>query len=89
MFLTHFTSGLYYKIFTIVIYDHNDIGQYYKTTIMIISYAPNLFLDLASVINYDRNWHHNLGRHLLTTLEFLWSLSVYYTGYKSKIYDGI
>ncbi len=25
------TSGLYYKSFTIVIYDCNDIGLYYKT----------------------------------------------------------
>jgi hypothetical protein len=25
--------GLYYKSFTIVIYDRNDSGQYYKTTI--------------------------------------------------------
>ena len=25
-------SSLYYKSFTIVIYDHNDSGQYYKIT---------------------------------------------------------
>ncbi len=30
------TSGLYYKQVTIVIYDRNDSGQYYKTTIMIV-----------------------------------------------------
>ncbi len=29
------TSGLYYKCFTIVIYDRNDSGQYYKTTIVV------------------------------------------------------
>jgi hypothetical protein len=29
-------SGLYYKQVTIVIYDHNDSGQYYKTTITIV-----------------------------------------------------
>jgi hypothetical protein len=29
------TSGLYYKCFTIVIYDCNDSGQYYKTTIVV------------------------------------------------------
>ncbi len=29
-------SGLYYKQVTIVIYNHNDSGQYYKTTITII-----------------------------------------------------
>jgi hypothetical protein len=28
--------GLYYKCFMIVIYDRNDNGQYYKTTIMIV-----------------------------------------------------
>ncbi len=30
------TSGLYYKQVTIVIYDHNDSGQYNKTTITIV-----------------------------------------------------
>ncbi len=29
------SSGLYYKSFAIVIYDHNDSGQYYKTMIML------------------------------------------------------
>ncbi len=48
------TSGLYYKSFTIVIYDRIDSGQYYKTMIMIISYPPHLTLALSSVINYDR-----------------------------------
>jgi hypothetical protein len=32
--------GLNYKSFMILIYD-NDSGRYYKTTIMIVSYAPN------------------------------------------------
>ena len=31
-------SFLYYKSFMIVIYDCNDFGQYYKTTIMIVIY---------------------------------------------------
>jgi len=35
------TSGLYYKSFTIVIYNHNDSSQYYKTMITIVSYAPS------------------------------------------------
>ncbi len=35
-------SGLYYKNFTIVIYDRNAIGQYYKTTIVVMA-------------NYDRS----------------------------------
>ncbi len=30
------SSGLYYKQVTIVIYDRNDSGQYYKTTITIV-----------------------------------------------------
>ncbi len=34
-------SGLYYKCFTIVIYDHNDSGQYYKTTITIVIDDPS------------------------------------------------
>ncbi len=29
------TSGLYYKCFTIKIYDRNDSGQYYKTMIVV------------------------------------------------------
>ncbi len=55
--------GLYYKILTIVIYDRIDNGQYCKTMIMIVSYAPNLTLALSSVINYDRKWRHNLEDH--------------------------
>ncbi len=35
------TSGLYYKQVTIVIYDCNDSGQYYKTTIMIVIDDPS------------------------------------------------
>ncbi len=35
-FCTHEASGLYYKIFMIIIYDRNAIGQYYKT--MIVDY---------------------------------------------------
>ncbi len=36
LFLT--ISGMYYKSFTIVIYDHYDSGQYFKTMIMIVIY---------------------------------------------------
>ncbi len=32
------TRGLYYKSFTILIYDCNDSGQYYKTMITIVIY---------------------------------------------------
>ncbi len=34
-------SGLYYKRFTIIIYDRNDSSQYYKTMITIVTYAPS------------------------------------------------
>ncbi len=34
MFWEYDPCGLYYKIFTIVIYDRNVIGQYYKTTMV-------------------------------------------------------
>jgi hypothetical protein len=44
--------GLYYESFTIIIYDRNDIGQYYKT----INYH-------SSVVN---KWRHNLERTLLS-----------------------
>ncbi len=30
------TSGLYYKCFTIIIYNHNVSGQYFKTKITIV-----------------------------------------------------
>jgi hypothetical protein len=36
-----YTSDLFYKCFTIINYDHNDSGQYYKTTITIIIYDPS------------------------------------------------
>ena len=34
--------GLYYKQVMIVIYDRNDSGQYYKTTITIVIDDPSL-----------------------------------------------
>jgi hypothetical protein len=63
--------GLYYKSFTIVIYDRNestikiyncnDSGQYYKT----INYNPKA---LARIVNYDSSivnkWWHNLEHTL-------------------------
>ncbi len=36
------TSGLYYKYFTILIYDRNDSDQYYKTRIAIVIDNPSL-----------------------------------------------
>jgi hypothetical protein len=38
--IAHENSGLYYKQVTIVIYDRNDSGHYYKTTITIIIDDP-------------------------------------------------
>jgi hypothetical protein len=43
--INYYSRGLYYKSFTIIIYDRIDSGQYYKSTIMIISYDHSLILD--------------------------------------------
>ncbi len=50
-------SGLYYKSFMIVIYDHNDRGLYYKLMIL-------ANLTLARSVNY----YHNLRCKLKGTL---------------------
>ncbi len=42
LFICSEASGLYYKQVTIIIYDRNDSGQYYKTTIMIVIDDPSL-----------------------------------------------
>ncbi len=34
--IVDYISGLFYKQVTFVIYNHNDCGQYYKTTITIV-----------------------------------------------------
>jgi hypothetical protein len=47
------TSGLYYKSFTIIIYDRNDNGLYYKTTI-VANFA------LGRSVNYDSQVHCKL-----------------------------
>ncbi len=53
--------GLYYKSFTIVIYNRNDNGLYYKTMIVanLATIVANLTtivanLALARSVNYDR-----------------------------------
>ncbi len=58
------SNGLYYKSFTIVIYDCNDSSQYCNIMFKIISYAPNLTIALASVVNYDRKWCSKVKRNL-------------------------
>jgi hypothetical protein len=47
------SSGLYYKNFTIVIYDHNGNGLYYKT--MIVANLTTIVANLAlsRSVNYD------------------------------------
>jgi hypothetical protein len=45
---------MYYKRFTIVIYDCNDNGLYYKTTIISNLTTIVANLALARRINYDR-----------------------------------
>jgi hypothetical protein len=47
-----FNCGLYYKRFTIIIYDRNDNGLYYKTTI-------TTCLALARSANYDLRYAAN------------------------------
>jgi len=66
------------KSFTIIIYDCNDSGQYYKTNIM-IGYAPNLALVLASAASYNHNRCHNLEYHLLTMLEASFTIKNVFT----------
>ncbi len=48
-------SGMYYKHFTIEIYDHNDSDMYYKTMIL-------TNLALARSVNYDRKVCCKLNR---------------------------
>ncbi len=45
--MKYYTSGLSYKSFTIIIYDRNVNGLYYKTTIV-------ANLALARRVNFDR-----------------------------------
>ncbi len=79
-FYKNYTCGLYYKSFTIVIYDRNDSSQYYNIMIMIISYAPNLTLALDSVINYDRKWCSKLKCNLRSKIYDLKTFMVQATG---------
>ncbi len=56
--------GLYYKCFTIVIYDCNDSGQYYKTGITIIIDDPSWQSQLIPALACVVTWHSKLWRHL-------------------------
>jgi hypothetical protein len=75
-----YTSGLYYKIFMIVIYDRNDSSQYYNTVIMTVSFSLNLTLALASVINYDRKWCSKLKCNLRSKIYYRKTFIVQATG---------
>jgi hypothetical protein len=55
-------SGLYYKSFMIVIYNHNDNGLYYKTMII-----ANLALTRS--VNYDRKVCCKL-KHTFTIINY-------------------
>ncbi len=48
------TNGQYYKSFTIVIYNRNDNGLYYKTMIVANLTTIVANLALARSVNYDR-----------------------------------
>ncbi len=63
------TSGLYYKSFTIIIYDCNDNGLYYKT--MIVAHLTMIIatLALARGINYDRKVSCKL-KHTFTIINY-------------------
>jgi len=50
-------SGLYYKSFRIVIYDHNDNGLYYKGTTVANLTTIVANLALSRSVNYDRKVH--------------------------------
>ena len=50
------SCGLYYKSFTIVIYDRNDNGLYYKTMIVANLTMIVAKLALARSITYDRSY---------------------------------
>jgi hypothetical protein len=75
------SNGLYYKSFTIVIYDCNDSSQYYNIMFTIISYAPNLTLALASFVNYDSKWRSKVKLNLLLSI---YNCKTFITGHKYK-----
>ncbi len=50
---TNETCGLHYKSFTIIIYNCNDSGLYYKTTIVSNLTIIVANLALARIVNYD------------------------------------
>ena len=56
------SCGLYYKSFTIVIYDRNDNGLYYKTMIVANLTSIVAKLALARSINYDHKVRCKLKR---------------------------
>jgi hypothetical protein len=61
------TSGLYYKSFMIVIYDHYDNGLYYKTTIVANLTMILAYLALVRSIIYTRKVRCKLKRTFMIT----------------------
>jgi hypothetical protein len=51
------SGGLYYKSFAMIIYDRNDNGLYYKTTII-------ANLALARIVNYDHKGKFQFAAYL-------------------------
>ncbi len=62
-------SGLYFKIFTIVIYDRIDNGLYYKTTIITNLTTIVASLALARSVNYDHKVCCKL-KHTFTIINY-------------------
>jgi hypothetical protein len=73
-------SGLYYKSFTIVIYDRNDNSLYYKTMIVAnLALARSVHYDLKvccklkhtfTIVNYDPK-HYSTGHRSFSQLALL------------------
>ncbi len=59
--MKYYTSGLSYKSFMIIIYDRNDNGLYYKTTIV-------ANLALARSINYDHKGTLKFAAYLMIVI---------------------
>jgi len=83
------SNGLYYKSFTIVIYDCNDSSQYYNIMFTIKSYAPNLTLALASVVNYDRKWRSKLKHNLQSSIYYCKTFIVQATSISLRKFTNI
>jgi hypothetical protein len=64
-----YSSGLYYKSFNIIIYNRNDNGLYYKTTIIANLTMIIANLALAKSVNYDHKLCCKL-KHTFTIVNY-------------------